>query len=83
MKDGIIVEPARDVESGSNEDGREELKRDLGSRHINMIAIAGMIGTGLFLSSGSTIALAGPAGAWLAYIFMGFVTAGISVSCKA
>lgn len=26
--------------------------------------------------------MAGPAGAWLAYIFMGFVTAGISVSDK-
>lgn len=36
-------------------------------------------GTGLFLSSGTTIAQAGPAGAWLAYIFMGFVTAGVSV----
>ncbi|KAH8654448.1 amino acid permease/ SLC12A domain-containing protein [Tricladium varicosporioides] len=63
---------------GLNEDFQEELKRNLGARHINMIAIAGMIGTGLFLSSGNTIAMAGPAGAWLAYIFMGAVTAGIS-----
>ncbi|PON26626.1 amino acid permease [Trichoderma gamsii] len=54
------------------------LKRDLSSRHINMIAIAGMIGTGLFLSSGQAIATAGPAGALLAYIVMGFVTAGVS-----
>ncbi|KAI1266934.1 amino acid permease [Xylariaceae sp. FL1019] len=57
---------------------REEIKRDLQSRHINMIAIAGMIGTGLFLSSGTAIATAGPAGALLAYIVMGFVTAGVS-----
>ncbi|KAL4866515.1 hypothetical protein BDV12DRAFT_210439 [Aspergillus spectabilis] len=56
----------------------EEIKRDLQSRHINMIAIAGMIGTGLFLSSGQVIATAGPAGAFLAYILMGFVTAGVA-----
>ncbi|UKZ52839.1 hypothetical protein TrVGV298_006626 [Trichoderma virens] len=54
------------------------LRRDLSSRHINMIAIAGMIGTGLFLGSGQAIAIAGPAGALLAYIVMGFVTAGVS-----
>ncbi|KAH6667596.1 amino acid permease [Halenospora varia] len=77
MKEEGVVSRS-DVEMGSNEDFQEELKRNLGARHINMIAIAGMIGTGLFLSSGNTIALAGPAGAWLAYIFMGFVTAGIS-----
>ncbi|KAH6655839.1 amino acid permease [Truncatella angustata] len=56
----------------------ENIKRDLRSRHINMIAIAGMIGTGLFLSSGTAIATAGPAGALLAYVVMGFVTAGVS-----
>ncbi|KAL3477037.1 amino acid permease/ SLC12A domain-containing protein [Aspergillus californicus] len=56
----------------------EEIKRDLQSRHINMIAIAGMIGTGLFLSSGQVIAIAGPAGAFLAYLVMGFVTAGVA-----
>ncbi|TDZ49727.1 Dicarboxylic amino acid permease [Colletotrichum trifolii] len=54
------------------------IKRDLSSRHINMIAIAGMIGTGLFLSSGSVIATAGPAGALLAYLVMGLATAGVS-----
>lgn len=33
-----------------------------GARHLNMIAIGGSIGTGLFLASGSTIANAGPGG---------------------
>ncbi|RDW72664.1 uncharacterized protein DSM5745_07836 [Aspergillus mulundensis] len=56
----------------------EQIKRDLQSRHINMIAIAGMIGTGLFLSSGQVISIAGPAGAFLAYITMGLVTAGVA-----
>lgn len=36
-----------------------KLKRKLGARHLNMIAIGGSIGTGLFLASGSTIANAG------------------------
>jgi amino acid permease len=43
MKDDVVLQPGTDVESGSNEDGREELKRNMGARHINMIAIAGMI----------------------------------------
>ena len=41
----------------------EKLQRKLGARHLNMIAIGGSIGTGLFLASGSTIANAGPGGA--------------------
>ncbi|KAL4817638.1 amino acid permease/ SLC12A domain-containing protein [Aspergillus spinulosporus] len=56
----------------------EHIKRDLQSRHINMIAITGMIGTGLFLSSGQVISIAGPAGAFLAYLVMGLVTAGVA-----
>ncbi|KAG2416799.1 hypothetical protein HFD88_008015 [Aspergillus terreus] len=66
-----------EIQMASGQEG-EEIKRDLRSRHINMIAIAGMIGTGLFLSSGQVIAIAGPAGAFLAYIVMGFVTAGVA-----
>ncbi|KAG0363186.1 hypothetical protein BGZ54_008291, partial [Gamsiella multidivaricata] len=42
---------------------QEGLKRDLRLRHMVMIAISGTIGTGLFLTSGSTIATAGPGGA--------------------
>lgn len=45
----------------------QQLQRKLGARHLNMIAIGGSIGTGLFLASGATIASAGPGGALLAY----------------
>lgn len=47
------------------------LKRDLRLRHMIMIAISGTIGTGLFLTSGKTIATAGPGGALLAYGLIG------------
>ncbi|KAF9292597.1 hypothetical protein BGZ68_000001, partial [Mortierella alpina] len=50
---------------------QQGLKRDLRLRHMIMIAISGTIGTGLFLTSGSTIATAGPAGALLAYVLVG------------
>lgn len=43
------------------------------SRHLNMIAIGGAIGTGLFVASGNTIATAGPGGALLAYALIGFM----------
>ncbi|KAJ5788779.1 Amino acid/polyamine transporter I [Penicillium paradoxum] len=51
----------------------KELKRALKSRHLQMIAIGGTIGTGLFISSGTAIATSGPAGALIAYIFVGSI----------
>lgn len=51
----------------------QHLQRKLGARHLNMIAIGGSIGTGLFLASGSTIATAGPGGALLAYALIGIM----------
>ncbi|WAH37616.1 amino acid permease [Alicyclobacillus dauci] len=48
-----------------------QLRRELKSRHLSMIAIGGAIGTGLFVASGSSISTAGPGGALLAYIIVG------------
>ncbi|ASN38072.1 amino acid permease [Arthrobacter sp. 7749] len=45
----------------------------MGPRHLIMIAMGGVIGSGLFLSSGYTIAQAGPLGAVLAYLVGAFV----------
>lgn len=50
-----------------------ELRRDLKSRHLAMIAIGGSIGTGLFVASGATIAEAGPGGALLSYALVGLM----------
>ena len=45
-----------------------QLERNMESRHLTMISLGGVIGTGLFLSSGYTIHQAGPLGAILAYL---------------
>lgn len=48
----------------------KELKRDLQNRHVQLIAIGGTIGTGLFLGSGAAIEKAGPS-ILLVYIIVG------------
>lgn len=48
-----------------------ELQRSMSSRHIQLIAIGGAIGTGLFLGAGKSISLAGPS-ILLVYIIIGF-----------
>ncbi|KAA1065807.1 hypothetical protein PGT21_010694 [Puccinia graminis f. sp. tritici] len=49
------------------------LKRGMESRHIQMISIGGVIGTGLFLGTASALHDAGPAGLVLGYIVMGTI----------
>lgn len=49
------------------------LRRTLKTRHLTMIAMGGAIGTGLFVASGNSIATAGPGGALLAYVLIGFM----------
>ncbi|WP_416403704.1 amino acid permease [Arthrobacter sp. LFS091] len=49
------------------------LRRSMGPRHLIMIAMGGVIGSGLFLSSGYTISQAGPLGAVIAYLVGAFV----------
>lgn len=57
----------------SVEKGNEpKLQRGLKNRHIQMIALGGAIGTGLFYGSAESIALVGPA-ILLAYLLGGFV----------
>ncbi|CEO31455.1 amino acid permease [Paraclostridium sordellii] len=50
-----------------------ELKRGLKARHLNMIALGGSIGTGIFLAMGDTLHQAGPGGALVAYGLIGIM----------
>lgn len=43
-----------------NKQSEQRLQRGLSNRHIQLLAIGGAIGTGLFMGSGKTISLAGP-----------------------
>lgn len=57
----------------STEHPTNTLKKTLEARHLTMIAIGGSIGTGLFISSGTSIQMAGPGGALIAYISIGIM----------
>ncbi|KAG5919457.1 hypothetical protein E4U61_000843 [Claviceps capensis] len=48
-------------------------KRGLNQRHIQMIALAGTIGTGLFLATGRALANGGPLGILLGYAIVGCI----------
>jgi len=54
-----------------NNEQNHELSRNLRNRHLQLIAIGGAIGTGLFMGSGKTISLAGPS-VLLVYALIGF-----------
>lgn len=53
------------------------LARGLRQRHIQMIAIAGAIGTGLFLGLGGSIQTGGPLGALLGYATVGLIVCAV------
>lgn len=50
-----------------------ELHQGLKARHIQMIALGGCIGTGLFVNSGAALAKSGPAGLFTSYLIMSTV----------
>lgn len=49
-----------------------QVQRNLSNRHLQLIAIGGVIGTGLFMGAGKTISLAGPS-ILLVYATIGFM----------
>ncbi|MFG1175241.1 D-serine/D-alanine/glycine transporter [Erwiniaceae bacterium CAU 1747] len=59
-------------EATLSEEGPDTLRRNLHNRHIQLIAIGGAIGTGLFMGSGKTISLAGPSIIFV-YMIIGFM----------
>lgn len=50
-----------------------DLHRQLKARHIAMISLGGVIGTGLFLGTATALRNGGPLGLWLGYSLMGTI----------
>ena len=66
-----------DPHNPSNHVNSDKLARNLSARQVQMIAIGGTIGTGLFLGTGKALATGGPASMLIAYAICGgivFVT---------
>lgn len=70
----VVQETTADLATAEYGDAPVEqngLKRQLKSRHLAMISIGGVIGTGLFLGTGGALHNGGPLGLFLGYLVMG------------
>ena len=62
-----------DVAPGSRAVAADKLARKLSARQVQMIAIGGTIGTGLFLGTGKSLATGGPASMLVGYAIVGAI----------
>lgn len=68
---GGDVPPAYEYETAPIK--ADKLNRTLTARQVQMIAIGGTIGTGLFLGTGKSLATGGPASMLICYIIIGVI----------
>ncbi|KAK9476854.1 amino acid permease-domain-containing protein [Lipomyces japonicus] len=57
-----------------------ELRRSLKTRHIQMIAVGGVLGNGLFIGTGKTLATSGPLGMLLGFAITGAIVFSVMAS---
>ena len=69
-REGSVAYGNAALDAGQLEDFNQSTKRGLKSRHAQMIALGGTIGTGLFVGSGATLARGGPAFILICYIIL-------------
>lgn len=70
---GIKHDQVEDFEITSRPHGKST-RRAMRPRHIQMMAISGAIGTGLFIGSGQALTRAGPGGLFLGYSIYAILT---------
>ncbi|KAL1588603.1 hypothetical protein WHR41_02739 [Cladosporium halotolerans] len=70
FKHNEIVTDTPQVETG-NVASVSAVKRKLSARHVQLMAVAGAIGIGLFVGIGGVLAKAGPIALTLGYMFYG------------
>ncbi|MFF3496626.1 amino acid permease [Streptomyces sp. NPDC002795] len=71
----VQVDEQHDGNEAAQAETDEGYKRGLGARQIQMIAIGGAIGTGLFLGAGKGISKAGPS------LILAYAVAGVVIFC--
>ncbi|KAI0936272.1 hypothetical protein AcV5_004452 [Taiwanofungus camphoratus] len=79
----IVDNDLQEYSSGTHEElaaPGTTLKRQLKNRHIAMISIGGVIGTGLFLGTANSLASGGPVGLLLGYLAVGSITYSVMIS---
>ncbi|KAI0307841.1 amino acid permease [Multifurca ochricompacta] len=75
----ICTDKVDHVESNSRPP-HQALQRQLKNRHIAMISIGGVIGTGLFLNSANALRHGGPVGLLLGYVVIGSICYSVMIS---
>ncbi|TVY60843.1 putative amino-acid permease PB1C11.02 [Lachnellula suecica] len=70
--EGGVSAPSYDID-GEHPIIADKLARKLSARQVQMIAIGGTIGTGLFLGTGKSLATGGPASMLIAYFIVGAI----------
>lgn len=70
--DGIDTSNMTEMEKSIYATAKHPLARRLKSRHLQMIAIGGSIGTGLFVGSGYALSMGGPASVLIGYSMVGY-----------
>lgn len=78
----VISDDVEKSQSSRNREdaGAEQLHRTMKSRHIQMISIGGVIGTGLFLGTAQSLATGGPVGLLLGFMVMGTIVWNVMAS---
>jgi yeast amino acid transporter len=72
-KDTISAVPPSPTYDLKEEPARPQLRRSLGARHLQMLAIASSIGTGLFIGSGKALRTGGPFSLVFSFMWLGLV----------